>query len=129
MTTPTSKMEQRLKAMENVFWALCLFSLALCLGLLTFLAVQDHQRIEQNEEIQAFIRDQAVRNGQVSEQIESCTTPGGECFEANRKRTNGVVGDINRVTLLAASCADRDNSQTTAEIRSCVMEQLEREGN
>ena len=125
--TSTQKHRNRLKALENVFYAVSAFTLAVCLGLLVFLAVQDHQRIEQNERIQAFIREQAIKNQRLIEQVESCTTPTGKCYRDNRNRTNTVVMDINRVSILAAACADRDDTQTAAQIRKCVLDQLERE--
>lgn len=69
-------------------------------------------------------RDLAERNTAVLDTVRSCTTPGRPCYEDSRRRTAKVVTDINRVSLLAAACADRPRSQTVEEIQSCVIERL-----
>lgn len=44
-------------------------------------------------------------SSRVLELVEDCTTPGGECYQRGRENTAGAVGDIGRVTVLAAACA------------------------
>ena len=127
MTSTAQHQLNRLQVLQNVFYAVTAFTLAASMGLLVFLAFQEQERIEQNEQIQSFIKEQAVRNGRLVKQVESCTTPTGKCYRDNQNRTNTVVMDINRVSILAAACADRDDTQTAAQIRKCVMDQLERE--
>lgn len=69
-------------------------------------------------------RELAERNTDVLDTVRSCTTPGRECFEDSRRRTAQVVSDINRVSLLAAACADRPRQQTVEQIQSCVIAKL-----
>jgi hypothetical protein len=56
----------------------------------------------------------------LAERIESCTTPGGQCFEASAARTRSAVGTINRITVYAAACADRAGVDTAPEIQHCI---------
>lgn len=61
------------------------------------------------------------RNGDV---IRSCTTPEGECYKANLKRSSGVVKNINDIVVAAASCARLTPNGTEDEIRACVVKTL-----
>lgn len=60
----------------------------------------------------------------LTRQIESCTTPTGDCYKDSQKRTAGAVGDINKVVVLAAACADKPRQQTEAEIQRCIINRL-----
>ena len=63
--------------------------------------------------------------------VEDCTTPGGECYERGRESTADAVGDIGRVTVLAAACAasieDREIGvpARAALIQDCIVAQLD----
>lgn len=72
-------------------------------------------------------RELAERNTQVLDTVRSCTTPGKACYEENRKRTADVVTDINRVSLLAAACADAPHTQTVEQIQLCVLQRLQQD--
>ncbi len=60
--------------------------------------------------------------------IEDCTTKGGECFEANQRRTGEVVTGINRGTLAvivaALSCQD-DGIVGQRELARCTVERAD----
>src|SRR5687768_1708601 len=63
------------------------------------IAQQDSIRIQQNEEIQEFIRDQAVRNGELNEDtqraaslIKSCVLPKGKCYQRQQEETGALLG-------------------------------------
>lgn len=65
-----------------------------------------------------------IRTWDSAEQIESCTTVGGECYERGQKQTGRAIAMLNayqrEVVILAAACADRPGIQGEAEIRRCV---------
>lgn len=54
-----------------------------------------------------------------------CTSPGGECYERGQERTGEAVGNINRIVVLAAACADRPGAHTVLEIERCIKGHLE----
>lgn len=56
--------------------------------------------------------------------IKDCTEPGGRCFERGQRATADAVGDINRVAIYAAACADQPRRQTVEQIQSCVIDKL-----
>ena len=70
------------------------------------------------------IREATTSTNKTSKAVLDCTTPGGECFKRGRRATAKAVGDINRVIVLAASCADRPGDQTRRQIERCVLRQL-----
>lgn len=57
-------------------------------------------------------------------QIESCTTPDGECYKRGQKQQGGAIADINKITVYAAACADREGEQTVEAIQFCVLRRL-----
>lgn len=61
----------------------------------------------------------------VLEEVRSCTTPGGECYQRGQESTVKAVGDINRIVVYAAACADRRGVNTEQEIQACVLKLLE----
>lgn len=65
-----------------------------------------------------------------ADQIESCTTVGGECYKRGERQTAKAIGMLNayqrEVVILAAACADRPGVQGEAEIRRCVDRGLKR---
>lgn len=98
-------------------------------GTIVVLAVQDNHRISQNTEIQQFIKDQAITNGEISKQVRDCTTPEGECYQRSREATADAVGNINQVVILAAACASGlpqglPVDERQARIQSCVIDRL-----
>lgn len=59
-----------------------------------------------------------------AETIKSCTSTDGECAKRNRKQTADLVADINRISIIAAACADQPAQQTVEQIQSCVIAKL-----
>jgi len=82
---------------------------------------QDQQTSVQRNKTTAANTEQIKR---VAEQIESCTTPEGECFKRGQARTGAAVASINDVVILAAACAKQPNNVTAAQIRACVVDLL-----
>lgn len=115
---------ERLQALSSALIVVAVGAILLVLGTVLFLAVQDHQRIRQNEEIQAFIKEQAIANGRTGRLVEDCTTPGNPCYERAAQQTAKAVADINRVSIYAAACADRGDVQSVEEIQQCVITRL-----
>jgi hypothetical protein len=82
------------------------------------------------------IRDTQVTNTQTLDNtdqtlklIQSCTTPGEECYEDGQRRTAQAVGDINRVIVLAAACSvgldpQLPVAERQTQISSCVIQRL-----
>ena len=70
---------------------------------------------------------QGMRSRQI---LLDCTTPVGECYQDNTRRTGEVVGNIKmdtkEVVVLAASCAKDPTNNTTVKIEKCVNRQLEK---
>lgn len=61
---------------------------------------------------------------EIAEKIDSCTDPEGECTQRGQQRTASAISDINRISIIAAACADRPAQQTLEEIQGCVIAKL-----
>lgn len=61
---------------------------------------------------------------QSAETIEDCTQANGECYERNLQRSAEVIGDLNRVIVIAASCASGPDEKTVQRIQECVINRL-----
>lgn len=64
-----------------------------------------------------------------ADRILDCTDSTGECYKRNQRRTAQVVGDLNRVIVLAAACSvGLDPHMTVDErqvsIQGCVLDRL-----
>jgi hypothetical protein len=71
------------------------------------------------------IRTSQKSNGETVRIIKDCTEPEGDCFKEAQSRQADVVGDINAVITLAATCADQPGVQTREDIERCILEELE----
>lgn len=60
----------------------------------------------------------------LSRQIESCTTPEGECSMRGSRRTDEAVDAIALRQVAAVACADQAGTQTPGEIAACVKRTL-----
>lgn len=69
-------------------------------------------------------RQTTQNTNRTAKAVLDCTTPGGKCFKRGRRATAKAVGDINRVIVLAAACADRPGDQTREQIERCVLDAL-----
>lgn len=58
---------------------------------------------------------------EASDRILDCTDPAGVCYQRNQERTADVIGDVNRVAVYAAACADQRGIQGEDEIYACVV--------
>lgn len=94
--------------------------LVIVLALLVGTGSSSQDAEENTEAIEQTQRD----NRELLRLIKSCTTPGEECFQEGQERTADAIADINRVTVYAASCADKPGVQGQAEIYACVVELL-----
>lgn len=81
------------------------------------LAVQTQNAAEQ-------ARHTTRNTNKVAHAVLDCTTPGGKCFKRSKRATARAVGDINRVIVLAATCADMPGDQTQRQIERCVLHRL-----
>lgn len=72
----------------------------------------------------ASIREQQKTNTSTNEAVLSCVDPEGECSKRNARSTSDALEVINKVTTLAAACADRPGRQTELQIESCILEGL-----
>lgn len=111
----------------------------------TYLAFQLSAQVQTTKNVTEAIAEQAVRNHKISEQVQtvvqrnhniseqvqrvvsqlkSCSTPNGRCYKEQQALTATQNGQINAITYLAVSCADRPGTQSDAEIRSCVASKL-----
>lgn len=101
-------------------------AVAICLivGLLLVTVSQTNKAARGIAEDQgaAAVRGRGIAS--TAEQIESCTTPGRPCFERGQRQTASAIETINRVTILAAACADQPRRQTVEQIQFCVLRRL-----
>lgn len=59
--------------------------------------------------------------------IEDCTTPGRTCFDRGTDQTADAIASINKVSIIAAACADKPRRQTVEQIQACVIAELARQ--
>ena len=90
----------------------------------TFLAVQDHARIEQNKKIQEFIKDQAIQNGQISAIIRDCVQATGKCYQEQRANARNNIVSITDVTFWVGYCIDTLEAPTQQQLKRCVLDGL-----
>lgn len=76
--------------------ALVLGALIVGLQLVTTLSIRQEQRVSAE-------RGESIKT--TAEQVESCTTPGMDCFKRSQAATAAAVGSINQVAVYAAACA------------------------
>lgn len=62
------------------------------------------------------------QNNDLSQQIRSCTTPGGDCYKEGQARTSTAVGKILEAQLVIAECAR--STTTDAALRACATKKL-----
>lgn len=64
------------------------------------------------------------QNAQIVDQIRSCTTEGGECYEQSQKRTNAIGRTIILGGVYAQLCLRDDPDATDAQVEACVLERV-----
>lgn len=102
---------------------------ALLLGaLIVFLqlrvTLQAGETVERIRDTQKVSSSNVATIKDLAQRIKSCTTPGEPCSERGQRQTARAVGDINKVVVLAAACADQPNVQTRTEIQACIVRAL-----
>lgn len=82
-------------------------------------------------EVVTSVQDQQEANTGVvkgieglAEKIDSCTDPKGACTKRGQKSTAEAIGDINRITAIAAACADQAGQQSLEQIQACIIAEL-----
>lgn len=96
--------------------ALLLGAAIVTLQLVTTLSIREEQKV-------GVTRGESIKA--TAEQVESCTTPGRECFKRSQAATAAAVGSINQVAVYAAACAaDVDSAQPVRKrvriIEKCI---------
>lgn len=70
--------------------------------------------------------EQRVRLERVAREIESCTTPEGECTKRNAANTAVAVRDLQLTTVFAAYCAINTGADTPEVLEACVGQEITR---
>jgi hypothetical protein len=63
------------------------------------------------------------QNAQIIEQIRSCTTVGGACYEEGQRRTGDVAGNLVRAEIYIQLCLRDHPDSDEAQIEACVQKQ------
>lgn len=65
--------------------------------------------------------DRGTNNSQqLLEYVKDCTTPSGACYKQNAANQVAVLGKVELIVVLAASCAKQPENQTVTQISVCV---------
>lgn len=67
-------------------------------------------------------REAARQAKATADQIASCTTPAGKCYQDSNKRTSGAVQNLVKAQLAIAECAKV--TATDAQLEACVARKL-----
>lgn len=88
--------------------------LALFVALLVAIGWQNNQVIQRVDE--------------TNDQVASCTTPGGACYEQGRTRTDGAVSAVVRISIYVSQCGrlypGESGPEYDAKLQKCVMDRL-----
>jgi hypothetical protein len=63
------------------------------------------------------------QNSQIVEQIRSCTTVGGACYEQGQRRTGDVAGELIRANIYIQLCLRDHPDSDEAQVEACVQKQ------
>lgn len=66
----------------------------------------------------------ALTGREILQEIESCTTPDGECSKRGEAATGNAVTSLNNIIVAAATCADEPGVQGRTEIEMCMRDML-----
>lgn len=62
-----------------------------------------------------------LQNKAILERVNSCTDPEGSCYKVNQQRSAKTIGDLNKVSLIAAYCASKTPPYVRlSDVRHCV---------
>lgn len=123
--------ERRALVLKRVGISLLVVGMLLTTGVAAYAAVliRDTQttnkpKIDATAHAAAAAQRAAKAAEKGTKRIEDCTTPGQPCYDDGLKQQADVIGDLNRVIVLAAACADRPGDQSVEEIQGCVIAKL-----
>ncbi len=82
----------------------------------------------QNNQVIAGVDTAITSIDQTGEQIASCTTPGGQCYEEGRKRTDGAISAVVRISIFVSQCGrlwpGESGPEYDRQLEQCVMQRL-----
>ncbi len=88
--------------------------LALFVALLVAIGWQNNQVIQRVDD--------------TNDQVASCTTPGGACYEQGRTRTDGAVSAVVRISIYVSQCGrlypGESGPEYDVKLQACVMDRL-----
>jgi hypothetical protein len=65
---------------------------------------------------------------QTNDQMANCTTPGRQCYEQGRARTDGAVSSVVRISIFVSQCGrlwpGESGPDYDRKLQACVMERL-----
>lgn len=68
------------------------------------------------------------RVDETNDQVASCTTPGGACYEQGRARTSGAISAVVQISIFVSQCGrlypGESGPAYDAKLQQCVMERL-----
>lgn len=68
------------------------------------------------------------RVDETNDQVASCTTPGGTCYEEGRTRTSGAISAVVRISIFVSQCGrlypGESGPAYDAKLQQCVMDRL-----
>lgn len=120
--SPTPQARRRRRVLGTVAGV----AVGVLLVLLIALLIRTWTLADEIRETQRVNTGTLTTSEETLDRINDCTTPGRKCYDKGQKRTAEAVGDINRVIVLAAACADQPQRQTVIEIQNCVIAELAR---
>ena len=112
------------QARRRILGALAGVAVGVLLVLLIALLVRTWTLADEIREAQKVNTGTLTTSEKTLDRINDCTTPGRKCYDKGQTRTAKAVGDINRVIVLAAACADKPQRQTVVDIQNCVIAEL-----
>ena len=92
-----------------------------------WLAIQNYQTTTAIRETQKSSRSLIEGIDTLTNKINSCVDPGGECFQKGQARTKEVVGNLGKTAAYASACADQSGVQGTQEVLDFVLQRLARD--
>lgn len=114
---------------RNLAWAVATVTAALLVVVVVTAALVSAAKSSAVRETQVSNTRTLDNTERVLALVQSCTTPGEECYEDGQRRTAQAVGDINRVIVLAAACSvgldpQLPVAERQTQISSCVIQRL-----
>ena len=118
---------------RRIGWAAIYFCVAVFVLLVLYVVASTRVLAEEVRDTQLEGTPTGQKLLTASDRILDCTDPEGQCFQDSQERTAKVVGDINRVIVLAAACsvgldADLPVNRRQILIQECIINRLAVQG-